>query len=301
MIRKHWFQLLVYISLLFLLFKLSTSGLLAFPESVQLYPAVISMLFLTLSMFLLSVRWKYILRSVQIEASVKDCIISVGLPIFSKYIPGKVFMIIGKTGYLSRTKGYSVAKMSMAALTDQVLAIVTGLACGSFIMFEFGHLIEIIVPLILIWTLLVIFLLHPGICNLLRRAAGKLLKREINIQMPPARRIIRLLPLHIGFWLSTAAGFYFLISSINTGPEIPLIAGLAFPFAVCAGMLVLIAPGGIGIGESVIIGVCRTLGLNAEIAASIAITSRIWFLLGELIIFVAALFLSILSARRSVS
>ncbi len=291
MLKKHWFNLLVYSSLAFLFYKLFRNGQMTLPGEIHLFSAVVSVLFLLVSFFLLSMRWKYVLRSMRLDASIKECIISVGIPIFSKYIPGKVFMIIGKTGYLNKKKGFSIAVMSVAALTDQILAIVTGLALGSVVILETGSVISGVIPVTLLWTALVVFLFHPGAFLLIKKAAEKMLHRPIDIQMPAAHHILKLLPWHFAYWLSISVGFYFLTASTNTGIPVSPIFSFTFPLAVCAGMIVLIAPGGIGVRESVIAGACEALGLNGDLAASIAVTSRLWFVLGELIVFLTALIL----------
>ncbi len=291
MIKKHWFNILVYLSLVFLVVKLLSGNHIELPENSSHSQLLMSLFFLFLSFFLLSIRWKLVLKAMDINATVKESIISVGLPVFSKYIPGKVFMIIGKTGYLNKEKGLPVSLLSIAALTDQILAIITGLAMGSIVMLKTGSILTGIIPIILLWSGLVVFLFHPGAIRLLTKLIDKLLHRTINIQMPSSSLILKLLPIHLAYWLSISTGFFFLSSWINSGQFVSPFIALAFPFAVCAGMLVLIAPGGIGVRESVILAVCESIGLTGALPASIAITSRFWFTLGELTIFITALIL----------
>ena len=98
MIKKHWFNLLIVLSLAFLSYKLITSGSLHFPAFSSYGKLVASICFLLLTFLLLAVRWQYTLKKMDMHVSLKESVTSVGLPIFSKYIPGKVLMIVGKTG-----------------------------------------------------------------------------------------------------------------------------------------------------------------------------------------------------------
>jgi uncharacterized membrane protein YbhN (UPF0104 family) len=63
--------------------------------------------------------------------------------------------------------------------------------------------------------------------------------------------------------------------------------GAGFPLAASLGVLALVAPGGLGVREGVIVAYLGLAGIPAMEATTISIASRLWFLGGELIFFAA--------------
>ena len=85
---------------------------------------------------------------------------------------------------------------------------------------------------------------------------------------------------------------YFLSSSI-IAYDVPLSVGFSFALACVVAVLALIAPGGIGVREGVLITILIGIGLEKQDAISISVISRLWFLVGEVFIFILASILSI--------
>ncbi|MEX0928342.1 MAG: hypothetical protein WD266_08950 [Balneolales bacterium] len=82
-----------------------------------------------------------------------------------------------------------------------------------------------------------------------------------------------------------SAGFYFLILSLTDSPVSPT-AGLSFALATNIGIIAIFAPGGLGVREAVIVGYLNYIGLSLAEATTISIASRLWFLAGEVFLFV---------------
>lgn len=291
MLKKHWFKLLVSLSILFVAAKLVSADQFNFPAVASKNLLAFSLFLLLISFFLLSERWKRILSIMGMEVSRREAAVSVGLPIFSKYVPGKVFMILGKTGYLNRSRGFQVKTLSLAALIDQLLAISVGLAFGAFFLFQFDSYIYGLLPGVLLISSVLLLLFHPTLFEKSASWLGKKLGKSFHLKKPPSGDIAKLLPWHVLYWASLGTGFYFLASSMDGNINSPLL-GLAFPFSVCAGIAALFAPGGIGVRESVLLGAMAVSGTNSENALQIALASRLWFMAGELFIFLLALALS---------
>ncbi|MFC2114325.1 hypothetical protein ACFLRI_03150, partial [Bacteroidota bacterium] len=93
---------------------------------------------------------------------------------------------------------------------------------------------------------------------------------------------------YICTWSLWGMGFYFLSSSISPTffPNF-----LAFPLASTAGMLAIIIPGGLGVREGILTYALHQSGMLLEIAGSISILARLWFISGELFVFIVALIL----------
>jgi uncharacterized membrane protein YbhN (UPF0104 family) len=58
------------------------------------------------------------------------------------------------------------------------------------------------------------------------------------------------------------------------------------------GVVVVISPGGLGIREGVLIFFLKIIGFTPDLAVTISITSRLWFVIGEGYIFILAFILN---------
>ena len=67
---------------------------------------------------------------------------------------------------------------------------------------------------------------------------------------------------------------------------VPWSVGLGFPLAVNLGIIVLFTPGGLGTREAVIVAYLSLMSIPIIEATNIAVVSRLWFLFGELFIFI---------------
>ena len=71
-----------------------------------------------------------------------------------------------------------------------------------------------------------------------------------------------------------------------TAIDIPWSVGFGFPLACTLGIMTVITPGGLGTREGVIFGYLTFVGMPTAEATAIAISSRLWFLGGEVFIFI---------------
>ena len=71
--------------------------------------------------------------------------------------------------------------------------------------------------------------------------------------------------------------------------DISFSVGFGFPLATSLGMVALILPGGIGLREVVLTGYLSLDGISSSDAATVAVASRLWFLIGEIFIFLLGL------------
>ena len=97
--------------------------------------------------------------------------------------------------------------------------------------------------------------------------------------------MFKVVPYHVGIWLLWSTGFLCLAGALSNVP-IPWTLAFAFPLATTIGIVAVIAPGGVGVREGVLVGYLSSQGLPLELATTIAVASRLWFLIGEVGIFV---------------
>jgi uncharacterized protein (TIRG00374 family) len=112
--------------------------------------------------------------------------------------------------------------------------------------------------------------------------------RTTPIKLPrlAIRSTIVLLPWFFGSWLFWGIGFYVLTASLSHH-AVPLSIIFCFPLAGTLGILFLLAPGGIGIREGIMVGYLSQFNIQLADAITIAAASRLWFLIGEIFIFAA--------------
>lgn len=67
------------------------------------------------------------------------------------------------------------------------------------------------------------------------------------------------------------------------------VAAFAFSLSVSYGLLAVFMPGGLGVREGIIVLVLTATGLDVKVATTISVISRIWFISGEIFIFLMAI------------
>ncbi len=200
-----------------------------------------------------------------------------------RYLPGKVWQIAGMA-VMARAEGLGAMDAAASSVLNHVLVLLAGSVVGlalfpASLAGEYEHLLQ--------WTwlaapLLLVFL-HPGLLNRLLDIAAKLAGK------PPVSRKLRFRDLLVWFilnvfvWLGYGLCFHWFILSV-----IPS-AGLGWTdstgiYAVgyIIGFLVLFAPGGIGVRELMFTGLL-TASLGSVPATVVALVSRIWLTLAELV------------------
>ena len=221
---------------------------------------------------------------------------SVGLSIFAKYIPGKLFVILGKASYMNKKYGYSNLQLITQSTNDQLIALWTGLLIGCLSLF-FVELNP--VWLVLIgggWLLITLTVFTTIFHKLAIKTIKLILNKEVQIPRLEFRSVIRLLPVHFIYWIILSAGFYFLGRSM-LDLELPIHTGLIFPLATTLGLMAIIAPGGLGIRESIIGLFLSAQGITTTDVIALAALSRLWFLTGEFSIFFASLLITKLKGK----
>jgi glycosyltransferase 2 family protein len=283
---KSWYKYFVYLSLLFLAVALYNADYLKIPQLFSLPILVLSFIFLFAGFINSAISWKQILNKSRYSIRLGECIAGTGLSIFGKYIPGKIWMVMGRAAYITKKNQLPLGILSAISLKAQLIALWTGLIFGMVGLFLLDglHLWAWLILCLWVCFTVVIFsqFIHAKGEHLLRI----LFKKDIKVPKLTFKSIISLTPWFFLNWALWSIGFYALVASI-TANDVPWSVGLGFPLAATLGIMSLITPGGIGAREGLIVGYLGLAGLSIADAATIAVASRLWFLLGELFIFIA--------------
>jgi uncharacterized membrane protein YbhN (UPF0104 family) len=144
---------------------------------------------------------------------------------------------------------------------------------------------------IVLWLVLTGTLFSNSIHHISENIHIRIFHKPLGIPAIPIQNILTVVPIFFLQWLTWCSAFYFLALSLYTHTA-SIAVGFGFALAASLGIMSIIAPGGIGVREGVLVGFLSLAGYNAQEATTIAITSRLWFLGGECFIFLLALLLS---------
>ena len=280
-----WF---IYISLGFLGVALYRADYLVVPP-VQSFPLLIMSLVLLYFGFVAdAVSWQRLLRAQGLAASLRRSVASCGLSIFGKYIPGKLWIIVGRAGYIAGKCGAPMGRVTVVALQAQALVILVGLGFSVVTAVAIDALRDWMSVIIVSCTALALVLFNLRLNQLSTRLIRKILPRkQLSISRVVPGAGITVVPWVVLTWLFFSLGFYCLALSLS--PSAPFMSAFAFPFAATVGILAIVVPGGLGVREGLLTLCLVGFGLALVDAASIAVFARLWFLVGEGAFFLTAL------------
>lgn len=285
MVSKSWHRYLVYASLVFVGIVLYGFDYLRVP-SIASYGILVATLPLLLAGFLcLVASWNVLLAKSGCPLRFDEGLAALGLSVLGNYVPGKVWLIVGRAGYVSNRRGYPLAKVSVLSVHAQLISLWAGLLLGSLGAFAVGGA-RIWGPLILLlWLGLTLTIFSPGVHALVARVAGRILGRHLSIPLLSLPSTALAVVWALAAWLCWSLAFYLFLLSLGLAGVSPS-DGLAFPLAASLGVLAIIAPGGLGAREGVLVAYLVLAGHSAADATTVAVAARLWFLAGELTLFV---------------
>jgi len=278
---------LIYASLLFLIGSLVKNDYLVLPEVINPAQLALSIFLLFLGFMANSLPWKHMLNTHGFQISSTDSIISIGLTIFGKYIPGKIWSIVGRSSYIANKYHYSNKDLTTISVDSQIITLWTGLVLGAVGLFLLEGLAELSWGFFAVWLIMTLSIFSHVFHTLTSKIFYLITKKNIDLPQITFGQTLKALPFFFLQWILWCAGFYFLASSILDTPLNP-IAGVGFALAASFGIAAIFSPGGIGVREIFLAGYLMLAGLSTQDATTISVASRLWFLLGEVFIFVTA-------------
>ncbi len=289
--KSGWHKYFIYFSLIFLIVVLYKSDYLEIPRIYSPVSLLLAFVCLLGGFMTNALAQQHQLEKHSFHISIRQTLAMEGLNIFSKYIPGKVWMIMGKAMYLADKKKYPAGELSLLFLHVHVVALWCGLLlgiCGLW-MNDALHLLSWMGLGIL--GLFTLILLSKTVYNVFLGPVNKVLKKDYRLPNLDFTKSIFLIPWFLGGWILWGCGFFLLAASI-TNHIFPFSIIFCFPLAGTLGILFVFAPGGIGIREGVITAYLMLLNIPLPEAIMISASSRLWFLIGEFIIFTTGYLLS---------
>lgn len=287
MYKKKIYTLIYYCSIAFLIVYLTTSEKMSFHHINFNYNLAISIFFLTAGFFTYPLVLDLVLRYQGITSNYLSCFTALGKTVFSKYIPGKAAMVYAIAYNLNKNENSTgIARLSYNVLVFQVLIIISGLLTGLFSVIRMGNIpvawkVGSAVMIIISLYISTSEIFFSKISIYLSKRLGK----DIKLTHFKKKNVLLIILLSAIFWILWGTGMYFLVlsSEYNVAGSHSLI--FLFSFSVCVGIVAIIAPGGIGIREGVLAMIIVSLGNPVKTAAEISVLSRLWFVTGEIVLF----------------
>ncbi len=251
-------------------------------EQVQWLYILCSIVLLSASILLRGILWHLLLQRFGIPTTLRLSLSSHFKPLLLKFIPGKVWAIIGKGSIISEETGESMVFLSSLSFLRQGIQLAAGLLVGAL-----GVLLHGIGPLSALS-----FTIIAGVCVLFVGLQRKIsipkwipdrmfpqkARELINNKFPP---MLDLFGMAILCWLVMGASFSLFFEGFKAQLGIhPL---LLQPLANTIGILSPIAPSGLGVREGIMLAYMQPFGITAEHSLALSIAARFWFLVVEIL------------------
>jgi len=196
------------------------------------------------------------------------------LPALGKYMPGKVGVVIG-TAWVFERCGYRKLRGLYLLLYVQAAIIIGGLLAGTLYSVGAAAGDEAVFwlrlsPLLALGGLP---FLHPRLLRWLVARTSRLMKVPPGDVHVPSSTAVTAVAAATGGMVLQGAGFVLLLVAMGEySGDLALVLLGIYPLAQCLGFLTLVAPGGLGIREGVLmIGLQPVIGAEAAIVSSVAV------------------------------
>lgn len=284
---KRAFNILIGLSIIFLLVYLIRFDYILFNEISFRYDYLLfSVILLFLGFYLSTYSWYQSLKLHGININPRKALVSHGKSVFAKYIPGKIWVILGRAAKISQL-GFPLKTCSIVSLKEQLIYILLGLVLSiiPIILLDISESYLLLVVIVIIGLALVLFSKNMHLFVL--KTYNRIFKKELEIPLISFKIALKLSVYILLYWLVWVAAFYFLLMAVN--PKTSFIAAFAFPLSVSFGVLAIVAPGGIGVREGIMVAFLIAADWNKEMAITLSVLSRLWFVSGEIFLFTLSL------------
>jgi uncharacterized membrane protein YbhN (UPF0104 family) len=237
------------------------------------YPALVVALVLMLAAAAFyAYLWKLILERLGTSLSYRKSYRIFFLSQLGRYIPGKVWSILGLV-YLSQKEGVSKVVSGASVTLQLLLQIVSGVIVF-LVALPFWRTLDTSAGLVILVVVLPLglILLHPALVTRGVNLALRLTHQEEIELSWSYGYLLTQLTLWVGFWLLNGVAYHFLIRSLDPSPLPPvLILAGTFSIAWVAGFLSLVTPSGLGVMEGAL-----TLLLSFYFPVHVATIIALW-------------------------
>ena len=278
-------EILVPLSLPVLLWDLYTRDQLRIPVIESGWMLGFSLIFLIGGFVFSAASWHSMLGLCS-SVPWSRALISSGMSVFGKYLPGKIWSVLGRAAFVADNRGLNIKTASLMSVKTQILDLWVGVLFGTIALqvLRVTGWLKIAIPLL--WLGCTYAAVNLGSYHQ-KLPSHKWVQKLLHLNpFVPSGNFKMLLPFLLS-WGCWSLGFFLFAGSLTVQPLPWALAG-AFPLACVLGMLAIIAPGGLGVREGALIGTLSLLGLSGEKSLDISLAARAWYLFGEFSLFLIA-------------
>ena len=246
---------------------------------------VLSFLMLLAYLFFRVYIWKVMLHKMKISLGFRSCLKISFLSTMGKYLPGKVWLVLGKV-YLAGKEGIPKPIALASAVLEVLLELTASIVFFLLFLTTRPAMVALSNNLLYILGLAVVaglIMLHPKVFYAISNGVLGRMKKETIQESLGYTAMLQLFSFYLLLVLVQGIAFYFFINAICFLP-ISTIFGLSASVAVAGalGTLSVFTPSGLGVRE----GVLALLLANyvvSPVAVLISLLARLWVTLGEIV------------------
>jgi uncharacterized membrane protein YbhN (UPF0104 family) len=227
--------------------------------------------------------WKSLLAAYVGPMGWRELVVQAWIPPMGKYVPGKVASIAGSV-YIASQLGIPPARALSVAVAMDGLALLTGLIVGLpvFLFEPLRESIPVAAWLCVLAVTAAAVSLHPAVFARIMNVALRKFKRPPLDRIPTVRQYLVPVSCMFAQWVLCGLGVW---ASARSLGDIPVASFgwtiVIMSFACSMGVLVLLAPGGIGVREGVLLAGLRHLVDPSPAAAVVVVLQRLIFVVAE--------------------
>jgi uncharacterized membrane protein YbhN (UPF0104 family) len=235
------------------------------------------------------VAWWLLLRGFGLRSSPTRAVATWSKSILARYIPGNVFMFLGR-GIMSHRQGLDIDRVGAAMVYEQALSVCSALVTAGLLL-PFWHYHRAATAWGLLLVPVMIALMHPRIFGRLAGRALQALRRRPLAARLRFGMVLALLCYYVATWLlAGVASWLFATALTGLGADMLATVAAGYALAYVAGMIVFFLPSGLGLREA-LLAAPLAARLPGGVAFAWALLLRIWQTLIELAFVGAAVLL----------
>lgn len=242
---------------------------------------LLAMIGLVLLFFVDALGWHLILRSLGVRIGPRANIRIWLLSSLGRYIPGAIWAYVGRVAMCAE-QGIP-PRVTVLGLYLETVMLCAGALTAGLPALVLATDLAFEPVLAVLGAGLLLLMVHPRVAGLLRHLPGKIGRAFAATELPRAARMYGLYFYYVGMWVAFGMVFVVFVAALQTipaGAVLPIGASMGLSFAL--GFIAVFAPGGIGVRESALY-LLLIPYLPAPACAVIAIGSRLWIMVGEVL------------------
>jgi len=239
--------------------------------------------------------WRAIIYGFGYKIKLHEAFRVIYLANLGRYIPGKIWQVIGLVGLAKEINISPAVSMASFALVEAyalpasfiLIPLTLGLGQVASTLMVFRDVLYIFMAIVVIIFLILFF--RPAGLEWALNKVLKLFKQESVNYKPSMKNRVSILVWYLLNWSFFGISFHFFLKALIADIRAPiyLTAG-AYITAYVLSYITFLSPAGLGVREGIMSAILATQ-FGAPVAASIALINRVWITIAEVIITLLAL------------